>query len=208
MAVIQTADAIVFAQRRGQWHVLLIERGKPPFQGRWALPGGKVNPGEDTLAAAIRELAEETGVRMPRTAGKVGVYDTPGRDPRGRYTTSAYAARLTMMPTPVAADDAKTARWVPLADIIGQQVALAFDHDRIVSDAMRALRIQLTPSPVRPEQVTRLVHLFTDVEALEADKRTPPDIARRARGLMEAAIRNSSREEVNAAFTRMRGTRR
>jgi 8-oxo-dGTP diphosphatase len=62
--------------------VLLIERGGDPFAGSWALPGGFIEPGERVIAGAARELAEETGIE----AGPLellGIYDTPGRDPRG-----------------------------------------------------------------------------------------------------------------------------
>ncbi|PPK65760.1 NUDIX hydrolase [Actinokineospora auranticolor] len=137
--LILTADAVVFTRADGRWHVLLIERKWDPFEGRWALPGGHIDPGESPDAAAVRELGEETGLLMPTTAVKVGVYDAPGRDPRGRYATHAYAAVVDGMPTPVAADDARAARWVPLTEVTA--TGLAFDHGRIVTDAMAQLAI-------------------------------------------------------------------
>ncbi|MFB8353450.1 NUDIX domain-containing protein [Streptomyces niveus] len=121
-----TADVIVLAAGR----VLLIERGWDPYEGSWALPGGHVDAGETSLAAAARELVEETGITVA-TGGlwQVGTFDAPGRDPRGRYVTVAYAATLPETVPPTAGDDATAARWWPL-DALPE---LAFDHADILS---------------------------------------------------------------------------
>ncbi|WP_416476540.1 NUDIX domain-containing protein [Streptomyces sp. LKA04] len=112
--------------------VLLIERGWPPHKGRLALPGGHVDPGETSRAAAARELLEETGVRVdPWDMELIGVYDTPDRDPRGRYVTAAYLVTVPETTTAHAGDDAAAVRWVPLEDARG----LAFDHTDIVTTA-------------------------------------------------------------------------
>jgi 8-oxo-dGTP diphosphatase len=117
-------------------HVLLIERGWPPFEGAWALPGGHVDAGETSRQAAARELAEETGVRVDAAELlQLGAWDTPGRDPRGRYVTVAY---LAVVPddTPITAgDDARTARWWKWDDLPEQ---LAFDHAAVLATALRA----------------------------------------------------------------------
>jgi 8-oxo-dGTP diphosphatase len=121
-------------------HVLLVQRDWDPFEGRWALPGGHVEPCESSQTAAARETAEETGIKVPSASlVQVGVFDAPGRDPRGRYVTVAYTALLQGMPAPTAGDDARAARWVPVRDLLDDPDALAFDHHRIVLSALDSL---------------------------------------------------------------------
>ncbi|MFF7161632.1 NUDIX domain-containing protein [Streptomyces sp. NPDC008086] len=121
-----TADVVVTTT---DGYVLLIERGWEPFKGQWALPGGHVDPGETSRAAAARELAEEAGVyAAPEELDQIGTFDQPDRDPRGRYVTVAY--HLTVIPgLPVeAGDDATNAQWWPLRAL----PPLAFDHADII----------------------------------------------------------------------------
>ncbi|MFD6656884.1 NUDIX domain-containing protein [Streptomyces parvus] len=122
-----TADVVV-TTTDGQ--VLLIERGWDPHRGQWALPGGHVDSGETSRAAAARELAEEAGVyATPDELTQVGTFDRPDRDPRGRYVTVAY--HLTVLPGTIieAGDDAVRAEWWHL-DSLPQ---LAFDHADIIA---------------------------------------------------------------------------
>jgi 8-oxo-dGTP diphosphatase len=127
-----TADAVIVAPG----HLLLIERRWDPYAGLWALPGGHQDDGEDSRDAAARELAEETGIRVRAIDLRlVGVYNAPGRDPRGDYSTTAYTATLPAMVAPTAADDAAAARWWPLSDL----PRLAFDHGDIIRDAVASL---------------------------------------------------------------------
>ncbi|WP_037321447.1 NUDIX domain-containing protein [Amycolatopsis orientalis] len=137
--VFYAADVVLFAHRAGVPYVLLIERGWNPHQGKAAFPGGHVDSGETALAAARREAVEETGLDLDRVPLRlVGVYDTPGRDPRGRYVGVAYAAVLPTMPAPIAADDAAAAHWVPLAHALetAKRGGFAFDHADILADAL------------------------------------------------------------------------
>jgi len=129
-------DVALFGQRDGELHVLVIRRGRGPYEGCWALPGGRVNAGEETLVAAYRELAEETGLKVTALQS-VDVYADPDRDPRGRYVDFAYTAWLPNAPTPTAGDDAAAAEWIPVAELLCTPGSLAFDHDRIISDAQR-----------------------------------------------------------------------
>lgn len=140
-----TADVVCI--RDG--HVLLIERGWPPHQGRLALPGGHVDPGETSRAAAARELLEETGVRVaPEDLALVGVYDAPGRDPRGRYVTAAYWVTVPDTTSAHAGDDAEAVHWVPLDELPGD---FAFDHGSIVADAIATIAAAGYARQVRAE---------------------------------------------------------
>ncbi len=134
-----TADVV--AVRADDGAVLLIERGWDPFEGDLALPGGHVDPGETSRAAAVRELLEETGVQVTEDdLTLVGIYDAPRRDPRGRYISAAYAVTVPAGTTAQAGDDAAAVQWVPLADAAGMGPAgdvLAFDHGAIVYAAWR-----------------------------------------------------------------------
>ena len=128
-----TADIVCIRDN----HVLAIERGWPPHQGKLALPGGHVDPGETALHAAVRELHEETDVRITAAdLTMVGVYDQPDRDPRGRYVTVAYTVTVPDDTTARAGDDAASVHWVPLDD---PGTGFAFDHDQIIADARRQL---------------------------------------------------------------------
>jgi 8-oxo-dGTP diphosphatase len=143
-----TADAAVFARVGGALHVLLIQRGNPPFKGRWALPGGFVELEEDLDEAARRELAEETGLLLrPGQLTQFGAYGTPGRDPRMRIVTVAYLALLSDLPPVAGGSDAARARFWRVEDIdlatgaaTANGPALAFDHHRVLADAISRLR--------------------------------------------------------------------
>lgn len=129
------ADVVLFALVGERKYVLLIRRGKQPFKGRWALPGGHVNRGEETYDAARRELVEETGIYVDILRA-VGVYAAPDRDSRGRYVAFAYTATLVGdLLVPVAGDDATAVHWRPLESLSPHE--LAFDHYQIVCDAAR-----------------------------------------------------------------------
>jgi 8-oxo-dGTP diphosphatase len=115
--------------------LLLVQRRHAPFAGDWALPGGFVEEGERVADAAPRELAEETGLQARSLRLRLlGVYDTPGRDPRG-WTVSVVYLGTARAELPLrSADDASDARWFH-PDALPK---LAFDHAAIVADALSA----------------------------------------------------------------------
>jgi len=132
-----TVDVVVFAISKGRAKVLLIKRGKEPFKGKWALPGGFVELDEELEDAAARELAEETSLRgveleQLRTFGRCG------RDPRGRQITVVFMGIVVgRVPRIRGGDDAAGARWFDVDRLCGD---MAFDHDEIVRFAVARLK--------------------------------------------------------------------
>ena len=122
-----SVDSVVFDD---SGRVLLIRRKNPPFQGHYALPGGFVDVGETTEAAALRELKEETGVEgsSPRL---IGVYSDPNRDSRHHVVSVAYLVSAVSYAVQ-AGDDAAHAEFV--ANWRDQR--LAFDHREIITEAL------------------------------------------------------------------------
>jgi 8-oxo-dGTP diphosphatase len=132
-----TVDVAAFrvsADRRLE--VLLIQRGKEPCLGSWALPGGHVEHNEDLAPAASREFNEETGLYVPHNRlRQVGAFGAPGRDSRGHYITIAYTTWLSMDDEPTAGDDAAKAQWFDIYRL----PALAFDHALVIDEGLISL---------------------------------------------------------------------
>lgn len=126
-----TADCVVITKEAGP-KVLLIQRGDDPYKGCWAFPGGFMNMDETTEQCAIRELEEETGLHVNNVV-QIGAYSKVDRDPRGRTVTVAYLAIVDRPLVVIGQDDAAKAEWWPLSNL----PELAFDHDRIMQDAVR-----------------------------------------------------------------------
>jgi len=136
-----TADCIVIT-KEAEPKVLLIERGDKPFKGCWAFPGGFMNMDETTEQCAIRELEEETGLKVSNVY-QIGAYSKVDRDPRGRTVTVAYLAIIDKPMDVSGQDDAAKAQWFPLTAFLdkpsgkAERPELAFDHDEIMRDAIR-----------------------------------------------------------------------
>jgi 8-oxo-dGTP diphosphatase len=110
--------------------VVLIRRASDPFEGQWALPGGFVEVGETVHEAAVREVAEETGLAV-EVSRLVGVYSEPDRDPRGHNVSVAFLAQVLGGQIQASSDASEV-------DVLDPDtVELAFDHSRIITDAMR-----------------------------------------------------------------------
>jgi len=135
-----TVDVVVVAPLDGQHEVLLIRRKQPPFEGRWALPGGFVEPHEPLEDAARRELWEETNVE-PARLEQLHTFGAPGRDPRGWTVSVAYLAILdegaAQALRATAGDDAAEVGWFDLCD----PPPLAFDHANILACAREKLSL-------------------------------------------------------------------
>lgn len=144
-----TVDIVVFTIADGALRVLVIERGGEPYLGAFALPGGFVREDEDLMEAAERELAEETGL-VPRDwhLEQLGSYGAPGRDPRMRVVTVAHWAVCADLPALQSGGDAVQAKLVPVKHIESGRLRLAFDHGRIVADAVARVRQELENTPL------------------------------------------------------------
>jgi len=138
-----TVDTVILTMRQSQLHVLLVRRGVAPFKGKWAIPGGFKRPSETLDEAAKRELSEETGVDGASLLKQFGAYGDPGRDPRMNVVTIAYLAVLRDVDSVVAGTDAAAAALVPVSEALSGKIDLAFDHSRIVRDAVERVRVDL-----------------------------------------------------------------
>ncbi|MGD0819058.1 MAG: NUDIX domain-containing protein [Methanomassiliicoccales archaeon] len=121
-----TTDGIVVIEDQ----VVLIKRGREPFKGMYALPGGIVEYGETVEDCVVREIEEETGLKT-RVLELVGIYSVADRDPRGHFITAAF----NLMPiggSLRSGDDAAEAGLFPLEML----PEMAGDHLTILSDAL------------------------------------------------------------------------
>jgi 8-oxo-dGTP diphosphatase len=137
-----TVDVVILTMAQGDLHVLLVCRGEAPFEGMWAIPGGFKRPSETLDEAALRELREETGVQAG-VLTQFGAYGDPGRDPRMNVVTVGYLAVVRDVGAIVGGSDAAAAALVKVSDVVAGRLELAFDHRRIVEDALERVRVEL-----------------------------------------------------------------
>ena len=131
-----TVDAVVVQSG----HVLMVERKARPGKGLLALPGGFVDPGEKLVDACLRELREETRLKVPAPVlkGSISaseVFDDPYRSARGRTITHAFYIELEpnqALPKVKGGDDARHAMWVPMGDL--DPVSIFEDHYFIIQE--------------------------------------------------------------------------
>ncbi|MBV8487898.1 MAG: NUDIX hydrolase [Planctomycetaceae bacterium] len=132
-----TVDLVVFAFVEGSLRVLLIRRGRDPYAGKWAIPGGFLELTEEVEHGARRELKEETGLCVSGPVDAIGFFGKVDRDPRGRTITLAHAGIARPHEHQIeGSDDAEHAEWVRL----DENLSLAFDHDQILERAKTWLR--------------------------------------------------------------------
>jgi 8-oxo-dGTP diphosphatase len=121
-----TVDAILISHQNS---VLLIERGREPFKGTWALPGGFIDMNEELETACRRELEEETGLRVGELK-QFRAYGGVNRDPRHRTISVVFYAFSEVELEAFAGDDAANSKWFSL----NQLPELAFDHQLILDE--------------------------------------------------------------------------
>ena len=207
-----TVDLVVFTIRDEVLCTLAVRRGVPPYEGRWALPGGFVREDEDLPDAALRELREETGLqRLPVHLEQLATYGAPRRDPRGRVVSVAYLALAADLPEPRAGTDAADARWQPVDRLLGGR-RLAFDHARILADGLERARAKLEYSPLAtafcPDEFTvaELRRVYEVVWGADLDPRNFHRKVTGSPGFLVATDRSTTRHGGRPARLYRRGT--
>ena len=134
-------DLVVLVKSESGYKVLSIKRGRPPFVGMWANPGGNIDEGETPLEAAVRELEEETGLVIPgKYLNYVGTFDKEFRDPRNKNCVShAFVTVLDKEPKVIAGDDATECTWNDVSYDGDVSVDMAFDHAEIIKKSINKL---------------------------------------------------------------------
>jgi 8-oxo-dGTP diphosphatase len=123
-----TADIIILKIISNHKSVLLIERKNPPFEGKWALPGGFMEMDETLENTALRELFEETGITGVELQ-QLHTFSKVDRDPRHRTISTVFWGNADeKTPEPKAGDDAANVQWFPLHSL----PPLAFDHEEVM----------------------------------------------------------------------------
>lgn len=168
-----TVDCVVFGLDDEDLKVLLIRRDLPPFEDKWALPGGFVRLEETLDEAARRELQEETSLERVFLE-QLYTFGAIDRDPRERVITVAYYALVRLSDHRVqAATDARDAVWFAMDDL----PPLAFDHDQILETAHQRLQGKVRYQPIGFEllpskfTLTQLQKLYEIVLGRVLDKR-------------------------------------
>lgn len=181
-----TVDVVALTVAEDTLNVLLITRLIEPFRGELALPGGFVLAGEDLVAAATRELAEETGVEhVPGHLEQLGSYGPRGRDPRGDVLTVAHLLLAPNFPVLSAGSDAAHAGWYPVSEVQNGGLQLAFDHGRILADALERAKSKLEYSPLAAvfcDEEFTVAQLRAVYEAVWGTRLDPRNFHRKATG--------------------------
>lgn len=129
-----TVDLIVVAEQyNDESHMLFVRRGKEPYKGKLALPGGFLNMNETGKEAAVREFKEECSADLPYgcIVELFTVADMVDRDTRGRVISLVHSAMFEGKPFVVTgSDDAVEAVWLPVSSVLEED--LAFDHGDIL----------------------------------------------------------------------------
>ena len=206
-----TVDIALLTIRDGELCALVVRRGEAPYRGRWALPGGFVRPDEDLDEAALRELREETGLSSGFHLEQLRTYGAPRRDPRMRTVTVAHLALAPGLETPVAGTDAAQAEWHAVDELLSRRPGLAFDHGRILADALERARGKLEYTPLAaafcPEEFTvgELRRVYETVWGAPLDPRNFHRKASKTPGFLVPTGRSTARDGGRPAQLFRRG---
>ena len=138
--VVVTVDVVLLALRNGELSTLLVERGREPHQGAWALPGSVVESGEKLVPAAARAVAGRTGVTVElERLEQLATFADPDRDPRTRVLSVGFVA-VVERATPPAGGDVASGRWWAVGDVLVKKgPTLAFDHRDILGTGVEVV---------------------------------------------------------------------
>ena len=134
-------DLVILVKSGAGYEVLSIKRGRPPFVGMWANPGGNIDEGEQPIDAAVRELEEETGLALTQhQLTYVGAFDKPWRDPRNKNCVShAFVVLLESKPNVTAGDDATECTWNFVDSDGNVNAEMAFDHSEVIKKSISCI---------------------------------------------------------------------
>lgn len=171
-----TVDVVIYTIRKGKLQVLLVQRSKEPFVGKWAIPGGFIRLSENLDEAAQRLLYEKSNLKDVYLE-QLSTFGDPLRYPRSRVITVAYFALIRseslQLKFDTAIDNIQDVQWHSVYDL----PPLAFDHDKIIKYALKRLRDRLEYSPIAfqllPKKftLTELQKAYEIILHKELDKR-------------------------------------
>lgn len=168
-----SVDVLIFTIRQDQLNILLIRRGKKPYENAWALPGGFIKINESLEEAALRKLMEETNLKNVYLE-QLYTFGDPERDPRERVITVAYFALIPSEPIRfISSKSIKDALWYSVNNL----PKLAFDHQKIIQYALGRIRSKIEYSNIvyslLPKKFTlsKLQKIYEIILGKKLDKR-------------------------------------
>jgi 8-oxo-dGTP diphosphatase len=133
-----TVDVVLFSPDKS--HILCVKRKNEPYKGFYCLPGGYMEISETLKNAAIREVFEETNIKLEDNELKfMNIFDAVDRDTRGRVISSCFVGHLKRYVVPIAGDDAAAAFWISVDRILKGEIVLGFDHLKMLVEGCEVI---------------------------------------------------------------------